>query len=371
LGLLALVAFVGGLLIARGGDESEPATSQSGAAATPPPEAPACPVEIASSARRLAGQMLMVRMEATATEGLRERIAAGELGGVIVFPPDGTDPAVVGREVARLRAAAERAGAPQPLVATDQEGGDVERFPDLPPELSAPEMGAAGEADTQAEGRATGTALRELGIDVDLAPVLDVPEVDGAFMVSRAFADDPARVAALGVAFGIGLQAADVAATAKHFPGLGLAVQNTDEGPSVVEASRGDLEGGLQPFEAAIDADFGLVMVSNATYPALDGEPASQSRRVIDELLREQLGFAGVVITDDLGAGGLTGAGLDEAAATVGAADAGADVLLTALTEGEAAHAALVAAIRSGDLDRERLLASCARTMALRERLAS
>jgi beta-N-acetylhexosaminidase len=374
---VAVAAFAGGLVLASG-DSDEPSSDGTAPGDAPvadgggpAPETPACPEEIASSPRRLAGQMLMVRMEATATEALRDRVADGELGGVIVFPPEGTDPAALGREVEVLRAAAERGGAPAPLVATDQEGGDVERLPSLPPNASAPEMAVDGEAAVATQGENTGRALRELGIDVDLAPVLDVPGVDGAFIASRAFSDDPAEVAELGVAFGTGLQAAGVAAAAKHFPGLGLAVENTDLAPSAVDASRAELEPGLEPFSAAIEAGFELVMVGNATYPALDpDEPASQSGRVVDGLLRERLGFDGVVITDDLGAGGITGAGLDEGAAAVGAADAGADVLLIALTDGAAAHDALIAAIRSGDLDRERLLASCARTTALKERLA-
>ena len=96
-------------------------------------------------------------------------------------------------------------------------------------------------------------------------------------------------------------------------------------------------------------------MVANATYPAFDPDrPASQSRRVIEGLLRRRLGYRGVVITDDLGAGALTGAGLDEGAAAVGAARAGADLLLFALSDGAAAREALVEAIRSGELDRER-----------------
>jgi beta-N-acetylhexosaminidase len=354
-----------------GGEPDTDGPTPSAAGGDPAAGAPACPETIAASTRRLAGQMLMVRMEAAATDDLRARAAAGELGGVILFPPEGADPGAIGSEVDRLRAAAERSGSPAPLVATDQEGGDVERFPSLPPSASAPEMAAEGRAAVAAQGEATGRALRELGIDVDLAPVLDVPGVDGAFMASRAFSSDPAEVAKLGVAFGTGLQGAGVAAAAKHFPGLGLAVQNTDLEPSAIDASRDQLEPGLEPFTAAIDAGIELVMVANATYPALDpDEPASQSGRVVDGLLRDRLGFDGVVITDDLGAGALTGAGLDEGAAAVGAADAGADLLLIALSDGSAAHDALVAAIRSGDLQRERLLASCARITALRERLA-
>ena len=221
-------------------------------------------------------------------------------------------------------------------MAIDQEGGEVKRLPSLPPDRSPAEIGRAGEPAAAAEGPATGRALRALGIDVDLAPVLDVPSVDGAFIASRAFSVDPGRAAACAVAFGTALQAEGVAATAKHFPGLGMAVANTDLDPSPVDASRAELEAGLAPFEAAIDAGFELVMVSNATYPAFDPDrPASLSRRIVDGVLRERLGFEGAVITDDLGAGGIAGAGIDEATAAVESARAGADLLLFALTEGD------------------------------------
>lgn len=217
---------------------------------------------------------------------------------------------------------------------------------------------------------ATGRALRAIGIDVDLAPVLDVAS-EGSFIVSRTLSDDPARVAALGSAFGVGLQSRLVAATAKHFPGLGRAAANTDLGPSEVSASRAQLARDLRPFRAAIAAGFEIVMVSNATYPALDPErPATQSARVIDGLLRTRLGFTGVVATDDLDAGALAGAGLDEGTAAVGAARAGADLLLTALSDGERARSALASAIRRGRLSRSRLLESCARTTALRTELS-
>jgi beta-N-acetylhexosaminidase len=365
--LFAALAFAVGLALGAAGDDP----SEDGTEAAAPPPPPSCPERIASNARRLVGQLLMVRMEATATDGLLQRVRDAELGGVIVFPPEGTVPADLGAEITALRRAAKRAGAPPPLVATDQEGGEVERLPELPPERSASEMGSAGARVAAEEGRATGAALRELGIDVDLAPVLDVPAVDGAFIASRSFGDDPQRAGELGVAFGEGLQSEDVAATAKHFPGLGLAVENTDLVPSPIDASRVEIEAGLPPFEAAIEAGFELVMVANATYPALDpDQPASQSRRVVSKLLRDELGFEGVIITDDLGAGAITGIGIDEATAAVGAIRAGADLALVALTDGNVAADALLRALRAGELDRGALEASCARITVLRERLA-
>jgi beta-N-acetylhexosaminidase len=346
-----------------------------GPADTPPaPEqnAAACPERVAEHPKLLVGQMLIVRMEDSATGELLQRAASGEIGGVIMFPSDGADPERLGDEVRKVRRASVHGEGEPALVAIDQEGGDVERLPGLPPDRSPPALALDGVRAAAAEGRATGAALRDLGIDVDLAPVLDVPADDGAFIASRAFSADPAEVATLGTAFGLGLQDEGVAATAKHFPGLGLASENTDLTPSSIDASRAELEPGLEPFLAAIDAGVDLVMVSNATYPALDPDhPASQSRRIVDGLLRGRLGYDGVVITDDIGAGALTGAGIDEGAAAVGAAKAGADLILTALTDGATAYEALRAAVHDGALSRARLVESCARTFALRQRLRS
>ena len=197
LGLLAAGALAAGIAVGADRDGSgQPSESVE--------EGPSCPREIASDPGRLTGQMLIVRMEAKATDVLRERVRTGEIGGVILFPPEGTDPETLGDQIALLRHSAERAGMPQPLIATDQEGGEVKRLPALPPERSPAETTRAAAA--AAEGAATGRALRDLGIDVDLAPVLDVPGVDGAFIASRAYSDDAAVAAELGTAFGAALQ---------------------------------------------------------------------------------------------------------------------------------------------------------------------
>jgi beta-N-acetylhexosaminidase len=358
----AAAAAVGGAIVGAGGEDEdeEPAPT-----ATPPP---ACPTQIAANPRRLAGQMLIVRMEATATEGLRRRVRRGAIGGVVLFPPEGTRASELRRELASLRQAAGSAGLPQPLVMIDQEGGEVKRLPALPPDRPPARLGARGEAAAFEEGRATGAELAAIGIDVDLAPVLDVPTSVDAFIASRAFGSDPAEVARVGVAFGEGLQAARVAATAKHFPGLGDATVNTDLAPSTIEATPAELRSALEPFRAAIAGGLDLVMVANAAYPAYDPERiASQSPRVIEGLLRRRLGFDGAVITDDLGAEALVQAGIGEAEAAVGAARAGADLLLFAQSSGGAAREALVRALRRGELEREALIGACARSNALRE----
>jgi beta-N-acetylhexosaminidase len=364
--LLALAAIAAGAAVA-GAIVGAARDGEDGSRSAAPP--PACPAQIADDPRRLAGQMLIVRMEATATEGLRRRVRRGMIGGVILFPPAGTRPSELRGEIDSLREAAGRTGVPQPLVMIDQEGGEVKRLPSLPPDLSPARIAAEGEAIAFEQGQSTGAELAAIGIDVDLAPVLDVPTSADAFIASRAFGSDPTGVASAGVGFGSGLQAARVGATAKHFPGLGGATVNTDLAPSTIEATRAELRAALEPFRAAIAGGFDLVMVANATYPAYDPQRiASQSPRVIEDLLGRRLGFDGAVVTDDLGAQALVQAGIGEAEAAVRAAGAGADLLLFAQSDGGAAGDALVRALRRGELERETLIGACARSSALRER---
>lgn len=282
------------------------------------------------SLEQLVGQRLMVRMGDEATPDLLEAAREGTIGGVIMFPAPDVEPATAAREIERLQRATVKGDNPPLLVAIDQEGGEIARLPAGPPQRSPAELGSVGDAAAaSAEGEETAAFLRQFGVNVDLAPVLDVPG-PGSFMAERAFADDPGTVAEVGVAFAEGLEQGGVAATAKHFPGLGLATVNTDLAPSVVEAPLSDLRPGLEPFEAAIANGIDLVMVGSAIYPELDpGTPAMLSERVVTDELRERLGFGGVVITDDLEAASI-GAELAPPDAAVEAAGAGADVLLLA-----------------------------------------
>jgi beta-N-acetylhexosaminidase len=153
--------------------------------------------------------------------------------------------------------------------------------------------------------------------------------VAGAALASRAFASEGGQ-AATAVAEAIaGWHAAGVATTVKHFPGLGGATVNTDDGPATIERSRAELDVDLAPFRAAIDAGTEFVMAGHATYPALDGlHIASQSPAVIDGLLRTELGFDGVVMTDSLEAAAVRAVG-DVEQSALASARAGVDVMLT------------------------------------------
>jgi beta-N-acetylhexosaminidase len=318
---------------------------------------------------QLVGQRLMVRMTGSATPELVALARRGAIGGVILFPPPDAAPEALSRQVERLQRAARKGDNPPLLVAIDQEGGPVKRLPAGPPDLSPAQLGAdADEAAARTQGSDTAAYLARLGISIDLAPVLDVPE-PGSFVAARAFGTDPDTVSQIGVAFAEGLAAGGVAATAKHYPGLGSATVNTDLAPSVVEAPRSALREAMAPFQAAVASGIGLVMLSNATYPALDSErPAALSAPIVREL-RQRLGFDGVVITDDLLAGAIASTRSAPDAA-VDAARAGADVLLFArATDPGAVHDALLRAARNGSLERAGLEASYLRISALKEGL--
>jgi len=316
----------------------------------------------------LLAQKLMVRMDGTATPALIRQSREGEIGGVIVFPPPGQPPDELRAQIERLQDAARGGDRPPLLVAIDQEGGEVKRLPEAPPERSPAELAAPGdERAARVAGRETGRYLARLGINVDLAPVLDVPSSPSSFIAARAFGTDPRVVAANGTAFAEGLQAGGVISAVKHFPGLGKAVANTDLEPSEIESREAALGEDLAPFREAIARDVRMVMVGLATYTSIDPEaPAGLSEAIVEGLLRRALGFDGVVISDDLGAGAVQ-AVASEREAPVSAARAGIDILLFAKTaDGGPTREALLDALRSGELSRDELERSLVRILALK-----
>ena len=267
---------------------------------------------------------------------------------------------------ASLRAAA-RAGGRLLLIATDQEGGIVRRLRWAPPVASAEQLGRLAPGAIRARGQETARALARAGITVDLAPVADVPGVPGSFVAAqgRAFSTRPSRAAAAVTAFAFGLGDGGVAATLKHFPGLGFATESTDDAAVTITAGRAALAGGLEPYRRAIGAGVvQLVMVSNASYTAYGGQPAAWSPRVL-ALLRG-LGHDGATITDAIEALAAThGVSLGEAA--LRAAQADVDLLLFVGSERstEGVYRSLLAAARSGRLSRASLERSAARIEAL------
>ena len=259
--------------------------------------------------REKVGQLVMFSLSGPRlTEHERDVMRRDHLGSVILFERNYTDKAQLERLTTQIQAATRRGTDPSigALIAVDQEGGIVKRFDDMPPWYSAPEMGSRGRSFTADQGRKTGRALRSVGINVDLAPVADLDIPPEHVMQDRSFGSRPKRVGSLVAAFGNGLQEHRVAAAAKHFPGLGGATRNTDYGPSYVSRSKRKLRRTDRvPFERAVGARFGMVMVSHAMYLKDGGRiPASMSRHIVNDRLRRDLGYEGVAISDALEAVG-------------------------------------------------------------------
>jgi beta-N-acetylhexosaminidase len=222
------------------------------------------------------------------------------------------------------------------LLMTDQEGGAVRRL-NGPPVPSAKQIGASAHPQQEAttQGAAAGSFMHGLGVNVNLAPVLDVFRTPGNFIdeFGRSFSNDPAKVAKLGSLFATAMQGKGVAATVKHFPGLGAATrsQNTDERPVTLNLTLTQIRTIDElPYKSAIAAKVKLAMMSWAIYPALDKKfPAGLSSTIVQGELRKRLGFAGVTITDALEAGALKNFGATGNRATL-AAKAGMDLILCA-----------------------------------------
>jgi beta-N-acetylhexosaminidase len=335
----ALAAFALGIAVgASSGDDGDEPRPRPADGAAPPAAGEPGRREAAEAVDRLTlrqqvGQLLILRFAGTTPPPyVREALRGQRAAGAILFRDNVVDAEQLRALTGALRGASDAGGrsqeaAARPLVAVDQEGGDIRIVPWAPPAASAPEQAAAG--SVRADAEAAGAELRRLGITVSLAPVGDVPSVDGAALAGRAFATEPGPAGEAMADAVAGWRAGGVAATAKHFPGLGGAAVNTDDAPATVDRTRAQLEAtDLPPFTAAIEAGVPLVMVGHGRYPALDPDRiASQSAPIIQELLRERLGFRGVVITDSMEAQASLATGAIEAVSER-AVRAGADLLL-------------------------------------------
>jgi beta-N-acetylhexosaminidase len=333
---------------------------------------------------QLAGQRIIYAYAGlTPPALLTAAIRAGEAGGVILFSPNIASRAQIRSVVAGLQ----RASLASPihtrlLILTDQEGGQVRRLPGAPT-LSEKEVGGSADPLTQARlaGGGAGANLAGVGVNVNLAPVLDVFRQSGNFIdeFGRSYSSRASVVDTLGSAFISAQQRLGVAATAKHFPGLGTAArsQNTDLGPVTLTPSLATLRSTDEaPYRSAIAAGVRLVMTSWAIYPALDRRrPAGLSPTIIDGELRRRLGFRGVTITDGIDAGAVTPfGGLGRRG--VLAAAAGADVILCAAplpsentpAQGITVRQALVTALQARRLSLSGARQSAARILALRNR---
>jgi beta-N-acetylhexosaminidase len=356
----SLVVFAA-LLTGCGG--ATPAARRRPAAAARPPIAAVDHLSL----EQQVGQTLILAFAGTTEPAYVARILRGRrAAGVILTAENVVSPG----QVRTLTRSLERSARGRALIATDQEGGATRTLPFAAATTS--QAGQLGAAAAGAAARATGRALRRLGLNVDFAPVADVASGDASIMRSRAFPGAASAVAAATAAAVAAYQATGIAATAKHFPGLGAAATNTDDAPVTVAASRAELErSDLLPFRAAIAAGVPLIMVSHALYPALDpARIASQSPLVLDGLLRRSLGFRGVVVTDSIEAAAVRRRSSVQVAAGRSIA-AGADlVLMTGPGSYNLIYPYLLARARRSPAFRARVRQAAARVLALERRVA-
>jgi beta-N-acetylhexosaminidase len=354
LALIAGASFAGGLALALGGDEARRAAVDR------------------LSVRELAGQRVVLGFNGSSVPGaVRRLIREGDAIGVILFADNFPSRSAGRRLIEELQSIPRPAARRDPLlVMTDQEGGLVKRISGAP-NASAEEMGARGPGFSREQGRLTARNLRDVGVNVNLAPVLDVARSGGEIAdTDRGFGSTAGAVAATAIPFARAMKARGVAATAKHFPGFGAARGNTDFGVQRIRLSRRTLRRVDEaPFDRFARAGGDLVMLSTAIYPAFSGKPAAFSRDIATGELRARLGFSGVSVTDALGTGAVRAFGGTTKAA-LAAAKSGVDIVLFTDYESAARVArALRRKLRSGALDRRRFEKSVERVLRLRHRL--
>lgn len=354
---LAIVAFAFGAVLSERGS---------------PPPVPSIASQL--SLRRLVGERLVAGFSGSEPPApLRRMIRRGELAGLVFFEENLADRAAAARLSAEIQAIPRPRGLRDPLLLmVDQEGGLVKRL-ESAPTLSAAQMGAAGAGVSRRQGRATAVGLRRAGIDIDLAPVLDIAREGGTIAeTERGFGTTATRVAATAIPFAEGLRAGGVVATAKHFPGLGAAAENTDFAAQRIDLSKRELRAvDERPYRDFIAAGGEMVMLSTAIYPALSPRPAAFARPIATGELRRRLGFRGVSITDALESTAVRDFGGPDAVARAAAAG-GTDLLLfTDYRAAATAGASLVRELRRGPAARSAFEASASRVLRLRHSLAA
>jgi beta-N-acetylhexosaminidase len=334
----------------------------------PPPQdrprarGPRVPRSIDDLARRLplerkVAQLFLIgfsgtRLTADVFKDLRDL----DYGGIVIDRPNYTTIQLLAALAGEARVISRQVGHVPPWVMAPQDGGDFNAFPDLPPADAPADLDSADQGAMEAAR--SGVTLRQLSVTGVLGPDIDVGSVDDPAVGPLAFSDDPAEVAGFADGAVRAYRRAGVFSAVQHFPGLGSASQPTDQGPATVGLSLGGLrKRDLIPFRAAFQAGAPAVVLSAALYTFDDfTEPGSLSRRVATDLLRGELHFKGVAITDDLADPAVTDQHSAPEAAVL-ALRAGADMLYISgpPSDQRAAYVAVLRAARRRQIPRRRL----------------
>ncbi len=356
--ILAVAAIAAGVWVALAGGTTPPTDRGSPADSLP--------------AAQLAGQRLIAGFDGgSPPKQVKAMIRAGTLAGVILFDDNLRSRRHARRLIRSLQRIRQPRGVNYPLlVMVDQEGGLVKRLAG-PPNASAEEMGRRGARYSRRQGAKTAESLKEVGVNVNLAPVLDVARPGSVMDVEhRSFGSRPRRVIRTAIPFATAMQDGGVAATGKHFPGLGAASGNTDNGVQKIHLSRAKLRRiDERPYGPFAGAGGEVVMLSTAVYTRFSHRPAIATRSIATGELRKRIGFEGVSVTDALETpsvrrfGGPVRVGVE-------AAKAGSDLLLyTSHRHAARAASELRSRLRSGRLDRAAFERSVNRVLGLRAQL--
>lgn len=330
------------------------------------------------------GQMLMPDFRNWNGENVTEMLPEIEqlvkkyhLGGVILFRENVVTTEQTARLVSEYQAAAEKFGL---LLTIDQEGGIVTRLQsgtDMPGNMA---LGATRSPEISWNvGNAIGEELASLGINMNFAPVMDVNNnPDNPVIGVRSFGEDPQLVADMGVAYTKGLQAAGVAATAKHFPGHGDTAVDSHLGlPEVPHDKERLKQVELYPFQKGMEAGIDAIMTAHVTFPKIDGTkaisqktgeeiaiPATLSYKVLTELMREEMGYEGVITTDAMNMKAIADH-FGPVDAAIRAVKAGTDIVLMPVGLEEVANG-LLDAMKNGEISEDRIEASVKRILTLK-----
>jgi len=374
LGATAVGALIGGggqkaAPVPEAGRQSNEERRTSFLARIIPPEASAeasaeagVPKSVAELAKRLPADRKVAQLFLVGFQGrdlnapIYRQLRRLDLGGIVIGSQNYTDPQQLAALAGEAGVVARKERHVPPWVMATQEGGEFSDFADLPPATAASDLATVGQATDEA--RATGRSLRRLGVNGVLGPVVDVGLENDLAIGARAFSDDPELVASYAAALVRTYRDKRVFAAVKHFPGLGSASQSTEAGPANVGLSLDELANrDLVAFRAAFRAGAPGVVISNGLYAPDDFIlPGSLSKSITTDLLREELRFEGIAITDDLADPSVTALGTVPDAA-VQAVKAGADMVQISGSPGDqqAAYVAVLRAVRSGEIPAERL----------------
>lgn len=329
--------------------------------------------------RKKVGQLFLLGFQGlTLNQGLRETIKDLGPGGVLVFGRNLQSAQQISELIAGAQDASLKSSRLPLLVATDQEGGDVIRIKTAMPLPSALALGKAGREDvTESAGRATGKLLKTLGFNMNLAPVLDVADPERqAFIGTRTFGAEPDVAGKMGVSFSSGLIQSGVLPTGKHFPGHGGVIQDSHQVIAEKDVSKEELLNlDLVPFNEMQQrlANNWAVMLAHVAFPKIDPTrmPATFSKPIVTDLLRGELGFRGLVITDDIEMAGAS-AVQDTRERVLRAIEAGADMIVVAWNR-KLQHQLIDAveeAAKSGRLPVARINESLKRILSVKKRFA-